>query len=159
MRAERPEGVLVRAQLPEVEAVRVDVVDVAELAGVGDLLQLGTPGWYSSRWPTIRIRPAALAAATARSASSTDCASGFSTKQCLPALEHALGERRVGRDRRGEHDGVERVVGEQVVEVGREARGGNDAREALARRSEASQHQASSQPGSAAKLRARFGPQ
>src|SRR3954463_16020729 len=38
--AERPQRVLVRSQLPEVEPVRVDVVDVAELAGVGDLLQL-----------------------------------------------------------------------------------------------------------------------
>ena len=37
---ERPERVLVRAQLAEVEPVAVDVVDVAELAGVGDLLQL-----------------------------------------------------------------------------------------------------------------------
>ena len=40
MRAERPERVLVGAQLAEVEPVGVDVVDLAELAAVGDLLQL-----------------------------------------------------------------------------------------------------------------------
>ena len=44
-----------------------------------------TPGWYSSRWPTISTRPASRAAATTCSASATDWASGFSTKQCLPA--------------------------------------------------------------------------
>ena len=48
-------------------------------------LSLATAGWYSSRWPTISSRPAASAAATARSADSTSWASGFSTKQCLPA--------------------------------------------------------------------------
>ena len=39
VRAERPERVLVGAQLAEVEAVAVDVVDVAELAGVDELLE------------------------------------------------------------------------------------------------------------------------
>ena len=48
-------------------------------------LSLTTPGWYSSRWPTISTRSAARAAATTASASATDCAIGFSTKQCLPA--------------------------------------------------------------------------
>src|SRR5438067_295102 len=47
------------------------------------------PGWNSSRWSTISTRPAASAAATARSASATDWASGFSTKQCLPASSTA----------------------------------------------------------------------
>src|SRR5918992_6387053 len=46
---------------------------------------ISTPGWYSSRCPTISTRPLSRAAATTRSASSTDCASGFSTKQCFPA--------------------------------------------------------------------------
>ena len=58
-------------------------------------LSLATPGWYSSRWPTISVRPVSAAAATARSASATVWASGFSTKQCLPAREHLLGERGV----------------------------------------------------------------
>jgi hypothetical protein len=39
--AERPQRVLVRAELAEVQPVAVDVVDVAELAGRGDLLELG----------------------------------------------------------------------------------------------------------------------
>ena len=40
VRAEAPQRVLVGAQLAEVQAVGVDVVDVAELARVGDLLEL-----------------------------------------------------------------------------------------------------------------------
>ena len=46
---------------------------------------ISSPGWYSRRWPTIRTRSASAAAATTRSASATVWASGFSTKQCLPA--------------------------------------------------------------------------
>ena len=121
---------------------------------------LATPGWYWSRWPTISTRPLSSAAATARSASATDCASGFSTKQCLPARSTRSASARVGGHRGGEHDGVELGVAEQVVELGGEARRRERARVALARdASEASQHQVSSQPGREAKLRARFGPQ
>ena len=43
----------------------------------------------------MRMRPAAAAASTARSASGTDWASGFSTKQCLPAAT-LRGERVAG---------------------------------------------------------------
>ena len=89
VRAKAPERVLVRAQLAEVQAVAVDVVDLAELAAVGQLLELaarpgGTPA--GARPSTPDPRPAA--ASTARCASATDWASGFSTKQCLPACEH-----------------------------------------------------------------------
>ena len=44
VRAEAPQRVLVGAQLAQVQPVRVDVVDVAQLAGVGDLLELAHPG-------------------------------------------------------------------------------------------------------------------
>ena len=44
VRAERPERVLVGAQLAEVQPVAVDVVDVAELARVHELLQPHEPG-------------------------------------------------------------------------------------------------------------------
>ena len=43
--AERPERVLVLADLPEVLPVAVDVEDVAELAGLDQLLELRTAGW------------------------------------------------------------------------------------------------------------------
>ena len=71
-------------------------------------LSFATPGWYSSRWPTISVRPVSRAAVDGPLGVRDGLASGFSTKQCLPASQHLLGERRVGRDRRGEDDGVER---------------------------------------------------
>ena len=134
VRAERPQRVLVRAQLAEVEAVGVDVVDLAELAGVGDLLQLARRpgGTRAGGRPSARARSRS-AAATARSASATDWASGFSTKQCLPASStRSASAAWVGT-------GVASTtassvwVGEQVVEVGGEARARERARAALAR--------------------------
>jgi hypothetical protein len=52
----------------------------------------------------------------------------------LPASSTALGQRAVAGHRRGEHDRVERVVAEQVVQVGGEARAGEARRPALAGR-------------------------
>jgi hypothetical protein len=122
-------------------------------------LSLATPGWYSSRWPTISVLPERSAAATARSASSTDCASGFSTKQCLPASStRSASAPWVGTGvasttassassaSRSSRSAVKRVPGKLGAQRSRAA-------------SEASQHHASSQPGMPAKLRARFGPQ
>ena len=75
------------------------------------------------------------AAATARSASATDCASGFSTKQCLPARSTRSASARVRRHGRGEHDRVERR-GRRAGRRGRPVKRalGNARRRALARR-------------------------
>ena len=83
--AEAPQRVLVRAQLAQVQAVGVDVVDVAELAGVDDLLELPDAWVYSSRCPTISVRPVSRCASSTRLASAAVRASGFSRKQCLTA--------------------------------------------------------------------------
>ena len=71
------------------------------------------------------------------------------------------GDRELGvrRHRRGEHDRVERGVAEQLAEIGGRARARERALELAARSAEASHSHASSQPGIAARLRARFGPQ
>ena len=148
--------------LPEVQAVAVDVVDVAELAGVGDLLELVDARVVLEQVADHQhaCRPR-RAASTARSASATDCASGFSTKQCLPASSTRTASVGVGGHRRGERrprrasGSASRSSRSPVKRVPREAR-----RRARARASSsASQHQRSSRAGSAAKLRARFGPQ
>ena len=57
-----------------------------------------------------------------------------------------------------EHDRVELGIRQQLVEVRRDARAGTGALRSASSGS-ASQHQRSSHPSSAAKLRARFGPQ
>ena len=66
--------------------------------------------------PSARVRRRA-AAATTCSASATDWASGFSTKQCLPASQHPLARapRGVGTGVASD-DRVELVVGQQLVE-------------------------------------------
>ena len=79
---------------------------------------LRTPGWYSSRWPTISTRPAARAASTARSASATALGQRLLDEAVLARLEHPHGELGVGGHGRGEHDRVELGIGEQLVQVG-----------------------------------------
>ena len=117
VRAEAPQRVLVGAQLAEVQAVAVDVVQRrrARRASISSFRR-ATAGWYSSRWPTISILPGlARPRRRARSASAALVASGFSTKQCLPARatrDRELGVRRHGR---GEHDRVELGVVEQLA--------------------------------------------
>ena len=123
-------------------------------------LSFTTPGWYSSRWPTISTRSAARAAATTASASADGLRHRLLDEAVLARRQDALRERGVRRHGRGEGDGVERVVGEHLVEIVGESSAREHGAVARARvASEASQHQASSLPGSAAKLRARFGPQ
>ena len=153
VRAEAPERVLVRAQLAQVEAVAVDVVDVAELAGVGDLLQLLEPGWYSSRWPDHQ-HPARL-----RGRRDHALGVGRRLRQrlldeaVLAGRQHALGQLGVGRHRRGDHDRVELGVGQQLVEVGgQRARSGNASAQRARGPPSASQIQRSSVAGQAVEV-------
>ena len=161
MRAERPERVLVGAQLAEVEPVAVDVVDVAELARVGDLLQLDHARVVLEQVADHQD----LARALGRGRDLLGVGDGLRQRlldeAVLAGLERLEREVGVGRHRRGDDHRVERVVGEQIVDV---AGGRPDAREAArVQRSSAScepsQSQRSSAPGSRSKLRARFGPQ
>ena len=64
-------------------------------------------------------RSRSCASARSCSASSALSAGGFSTRTCLPADERAAREVEVGGDGRCDDDGVDRVVGEHLVEVAR----------------------------------------
>ena len=160
MRAELPERVLVGAQLAEVQPVAVDVVDVAELARVDELLEPDQrPGGTRAGGRPSACGPLASAAATTRSASATDWASGFSTKHVLARLEGARASVGVRGHRRGEHQGVELRVGQQLVEVAGRPAAGRTRAERSRRLGAPSQSHAQPRAGSAAKLRARLGPQ
>ena len=121
VRAEAPQRVLVGAQLAEVEPVAVDVVDVAELAGVGDLLQLARrPGGTRAGGRPSGSGPARSAAATHALGVGDRLRERLLDEAVLAGLEHA--------DRRASAcvgTGVAITtassvrVGEQVVEVGR----------------------------------------
>ena len=87
-----------------------------------------SPGWYSSRWPTISTRPASRAAATTRSASAADCASGFSTKQCLPAASTRSASSACVGTGVATTTASSASVGQQLVQVGRRARIGEGRR-------------------------------
>ena len=123
-------------------------------------LSLRTPGWYSSRCPTISTRPARCAAATARSASADRLGQRLLHEAVLAGLQHPHGQVGVRGHRRGQHDRVQVGVGEQLVEVrrgpGRGQRRGPAGRAPPRRRRTARSPRA---PGMAAKLRARLGPQ
>ena len=160
MRAEAPQRVLVGADLAEVQPVAVDVVDLlAELARVRQLLEPLHARVVLEQMADHQ-HPAACVGRRHRT-----LRVGHRLRQrllheaVLARLEHADGQFRVGRDRRGEGDRVERVVGQQLVEVGRHPDAGKPRRARLARLADASQHHVSSDPGIDSKLRARLGPQ
>ena len=153
--AEAPERVLVLADLAQVLPVAVHVEDLAELAGVDQLLQLRPRRVEASRWPTIstRSRLAASAASSRASAAVRPAASRRST--CLPACSACAPSACVRGHRRRHHDGVERVVLEQVVERGVIRTLGNCAENRARRSSSRSQHQAQvGSPGIGPKFRA-----
>jgi hypothetical protein len=77
----------------------------------------------------------------------------------LAGAQHLLGELGVRRHGRGEDDGVELGVPEQVAQLARAPRGRDDAPSALQRGRVAVAEPGTSQSAIAAKLRARFGPQ
>ena len=120
--AERPERVLVRADDPEVDAVAVDAEHVAELAGVDQLLQLQHARVVEQQ--VARHQHAVCARRERDQLVHLDRAhrGRLLDEDVLAGLECPLGERVVGRHGRRDHDGVERVVGEQVVDLGRRAR-------------------------------------
>ena len=124
MGAEAPERVLVGAQLAEVQAVAVDVVDVAELAGVGDLLELLTPGWYSSRWPTIRIAAGALGRRDRALGVGDRLRQRLLDEAVLAGLEHPRGEPAWVGTGVAITTASSSASAEQLVEVGREPRAG-----------------------------------
>ena len=68
------------------------------------------------------MRPEPPPRAATATASSADRASGFSTKQCLPACQHTQRQRGVRGNIGRDHHRVELGVGQQLVQVGGEAR-------------------------------------
>src|SRR5918998_3475617 len=131
--AQRPQRVLVRAELPEVEPVGVDVVDVAELARGGDLLELGHAGVVLEQVADHQHAPRPLGGRHGALGLRHRLRERLLHEAMLARVEHPLGQGTVGGDRRGEYDRVERVVAQQVVEVGGEARAGERGLPALAR--------------------------
>ena len=117
--AQRPERVLVRAHDPQVLPVRVDAEHVAELSGVDELLQLAHAGVVEKKVARHEHEVALggehhelvhLGALHRRR---------FLHEDVLAGLERLFRERVVCRDGRGDDDGVELGIGEQLGVVGR----------------------------------------
>jgi len=119
---ERPERVLVLADLAEVLAVPVDVENVAELAGADQLLQANDARVVEQE--VARHQHAAVLLGTRDEL--LDLAAGqrrrLLDEHVLARFERALRELRVRHDRRRDDHRLQRVVGEHLVEVGRQAR-------------------------------------
>ena len=82
---------------------------------------LRTAGWYSSTWPTIRIRCRAAARSTTFSASATADGQWLLDQDVLAGVERVQRERGVRDGRRRDHDAGDVVAREDVVRVGRAA--------------------------------------
>ena len=159
VRAERPQRVLVGAQLAEVQAVAVDVEDAAELAAVDQLLELdrrrgGTraggrpsacgPRARRRRRPPRRRRPTAPSASR-RSSACRPPARGVRARRGSAPAWRARRRRRCRRPSTSSRSPVKRAPGNDGATRSRLA-------------SDGSQHQASSTPGSAASCARCWGP-
>ena len=116
--AEAPEGVLVGPQLAEVQPARVDVVERAELARAQDLAAGARPpgGTRAGARPSAFCAASSAATITA-SASSVFVASGFSTKQCLPARATRTASSAWVGTGVASTTAVELLVGQQLLEL------------------------------------------
>ena len=114
--------------------MRVDVVDLAELARVRDRLELLDAGVVDEQVADHQD-PAGLPRRRDRALGVGDVVGErLLDEAVLAGAQHALRQRPVGRDRRGQHDRVELRVAQEVVELGREAGAREGRRPALARR-------------------------
>ena len=91
MRREVPDHADVLLVQAEVDALGGDEVDVAQLAGVDDLLDLAHGRAEDEGVADHEREPLRAASSTSSQASAVSAVMGFSTKTCLPA-EHGLGE-------------------------------------------------------------------
>ena len=161
VRAERPQRVLVGAQLAEVEPVRVDVVDVAELAGVGDLLELGDAGVVLEQVAdhqdpaglrgrgdrALGVRDRTAPAASRRSSACRRRSTRSASAAWVGTGVASTTASRSGSASRSSRSAVKRARRERAR------------RRARARPRRRRSTRPARSPGSAAKLRARFGPQ
>jgi hypothetical protein len=134
-------------------------VDVAQLAGVGDLLELRDAGVVLEQMADHQQAPAALGSRHGALGLGHRLGERLLDEAVLAGLQHALGQGPVGGHRRRQHHGVELGIGEQIVQLRGEAGGGEALPPAIVRlrRRVAAPRQLAA--GDRRALRARFGPQ
>ena len=156
--AERPERVLVLADLAEVLAVAVDAEHVAELARVDELLQLADARVVEQQVAGHQHEVALLGERDELVHLGAAHRRRLLDEDVLARLERLLRERVVRRHRRRDDDRLELGVGEQLVErAGRRARWGSAAR--TARAAPPRRRRSSARSASSSTLRTRFAPQ
>src|SRR6266550_1048172 len=122
--AQRPEGVLVRPERAEVLPVPIDVEDVAELSRVDDLLQLLNAGVVEQKVSRQENEAALLGEVAELLELGAAHRRRLLHEDVLARLERAAGKLAVGRYGRGDHDALDRIVREAVLELGGEQRAG-----------------------------------
>ncbi len=122
MHAERPERILVRAHDAQVDAVAVDAEHVPELTAVDQVLHLEDAGVVEQQ--VARHQHAVLGDRQRDELVHLDRAhrGRLLDEDMLARFERLLREGVVRRHRGRDHDGIERVVREQVVEARRRSR-------------------------------------
>ena len=115
VRAEAPQGVLVGAHLAEVEPVGVGVEDLAQLAGVDELLHLGHGRVVLEQVADHELDAVLLGRVQEVLGVGGLERDGLLDERVLAGLERLLAERVVAGDRGGDDDGVQLVVGEQCA--------------------------------------------
>ena len=158
MRTEAPERVLVGAELAEVEALGVQVVDVAEVALFDQVGELADPGVATEQVPDHQGQVALGGQGHDALSQGRVLGQRLLDEAVLARLQRPDRQVPVGRDGRRDRHRLQLGVREQLVKIGGEVGVRVDRRGRAREASSASQHQARSQPSSAFRLRAMLGP-
>jgi hypothetical protein len=133
VRSQRPERVLVRAQLAQIQAVAVDVVDVAELARVGDLLELDDSRVVLEEVPDHQDLAGRFGSGHDLLGVGCRLRDRLLDEAVLARFEHLDRQGRMGRHRRCDDYRVNGVVGQQLADLGRAADAGKTSGPAVER--------------------------
>ena len=124
MRAEAPEGVLVRAHDAQVLPVAVEVEDLAEQAVVDDLLHVLEPRVVDEQVVDHQDAVAGVGQGGHLASIRAGQRERLLDEDVLAGFEDALRERGVRGNRCGDDHRVRLGIAEDVIELPREARGG-----------------------------------
>ena len=121
VRAEAPESVLIGAKLAQVETLRVDVADLAELTAGDQVGELPDAGVVAEEVADHQDQAALLGDIGEPLGRGHVLGERFLHEAVLAGFQDALGDGRMRRARRRDHDRAEVGIVEQIVEIRREA--------------------------------------
>ena len=119
VRPQAPERVLIGAQLPQVQAIAVDVVDLSKVAAVSQVLERLDPGVVLQQMPDHQQSPGLLGRLHRALGIGHRLSQRLLHETVLAGLQDRRGQRGMRGNRRGQDDRVELGIFQQHPEIAR----------------------------------------